>query len=220
MTRERLAVVLQWLSLAGIVLLAWLVLRGWAGAQEPIAVVVEADALAGALEHELAVWERRDGSIVYVAHCRSAPGGCEARVRSIAVELVRAARAHRVDPWLLAAMALRESGLNPEAVGAIGEVGVLQLHPRSAHGQRARAACRRAPGRCGAAVIWIAAEHLAAVQAICGSEGAALGAYNRGECGETTYSRRVLRRRDGLRRVARGDGPRSAAPAVAEGSGS
>lgn len=184
---------------------------------------VEADRLTAALARALTIWERpSDGRVVYVHHCRTAPGGCDARLRAIALEMIRAGRIHGVDPWLLAAMAYRESGLNPDAIGAVGEVGVLQLHPRSARGRRALAACARAPSRCTAAVIWLAAEGLAASIARCGSEPAALGAYNRGHCGATSYSTRVLRQRGLLLAwatesisaevtAAEGDGPSSAA---------
>lgn len=184
---------------------------------------VEADRLTAVLARALTVWERpSDGHVVYAHHCRTAPGGCEARLRAIALEMIRAGRAHGVDPWLLAAMAYRESGLNPDAIGAVGEVGVLQLHPRSARGRRAIAARARAPSRCTAAVIWLAAEGLTASLARCGSEPAALGAYNRGHCGATSYSARVLRQRELLLAwatesisaeviAAEGDGPSSAA---------
>lgn len=187
------------------------------------APIAEAHRLTAVLARALTVWERpSDGHVVYAHHCRTAPGGCEARLRAIALEMIRAGRAHGVDPWLLAAMAYRESGLNPDAIGAVGEVGVLQLHPRSARGRRALAACARAPSRCTAAVIWLAAEGLAASIARCGSEPAALGAYNRGHCGVTSYSRRVLRQRELLLAwageagsaevtAAEGEGPSSAA---------
>lgn len=163
----------------------------------------EIDALSTALGSALTVWERSDGRVIYVHHCRTARGGCEARLRAMAGEFVSAARAHNLDPWLLAAMALRESALNPDAVGAIGEVGVMQLHPRSARGRRAISACRRSPDRCTAAVIWLAAEGLREAIDRCGSIESGLGAYNRGRCGETSYSRRVLQHRERLRSWAR-----------------
>jgi hypothetical protein len=191
MIRERIIDALRVVVLAGIVLLAWLVLRGMVAAQEP--------QLARALAHSMAIWQRPSGGVIYIHHCRTAPGGCVKRVRGLAGELERAGRTHRVDPWLLAAIAIRESGLNPSAVGRAGEQSIMQLHPRSAHGRRLATACRRAPTRCEAAAIWIAAEHLRASIDRCGSEASALGAYNSGRCVESDYARRVLARRERLR---------------------
>jgi soluble lytic murein transglycosylase-like protein len=136
----------------------------------------------------------------YVAHCRRARGGCEDRVARLAVALINAASREGVDAYLLAAIAFHESALNADAVGAAGERTIMQLHPNSRHGMEAARQCRRAPRECEAISIEIAAHLLAAAIARCGSEAAALGAYNRGVCGETSYSRAVLRLREEMRR--------------------
>lgn len=151
------------------------------------------------LLREMVVWQRPgDRGVVYVSHCRASSRGCEGRARHLAGEMVRAGRAHGVDPWLLGAIALRESGLNPMAVGAAGETSIMQIHPRGRAGDRLARACSRAPSRCTSAAIWLAAEMLAGAMERCGSEAAALGAYNSGRCGAGDYSRRVLARRDRL----------------------
>ena len=95
-------------------------------------------ALARALDARLTVW-RSGGRRVYVGHCRRARVACRARVVALARVRARAGVRHDVDPFLLAAMALRESGLNPFAEGAAGERGIVQLHPRGV-GSRVREA--------------------------------------------------------------------------------
>ncbi len=166
-------------------------LRG-AHAQEPDA--------RGRIEHamraRLRVWERPDGTPVYAGHCRRAAGGCEARLRRLSTFIVASARVHDVDPWVLAAIAVRESGANPNALGARGEFGVMQLHPASRHGRSAMALCAGAPGTCPRIDVDAAAVLLRAGRDRCGSISAALGLYNSGRCGETAYSASVLRMRE------------------------
>jgi hypothetical protein len=150
------------------------------------------------LLEELAMYEALTQRLrvgkTYIAHCRSAPGGCERRVATLSHLIVRACRRHGIDPWLLAAMAVRESGLNPDARGAMGELGVLQLHPYSAPGIRARMVCKRAPSDCTAAVVDEGAAHLASKLRQCGDIESALTAYNsRSGCGPSDYANRVMR---------------------------
>lgn len=125
----------------------------------------------------------------YVAHCRSAHGGCEARMRRTAELFVRSGFDHRIDPWLLAAIALRESG----------EAGLMQLHPRSRAGREAAERCAASPRACPAIQVDAAARLLRASIDRCGSEALALGAYNTGRCEENAYARAVLARRDRMR---------------------
>lgn len=82
--------------------------------------------------------------------------------------------------------------MDSSAVGAAGELGLMQLHPRSPWGRRARARCRAGDERCDAVVVDEAAGLLAAALARCGAIEAALGAYNTGRCGPSRYSARVL----------------------------
>ncbi len=155
--------------------------------QEPVQAQIER-----ALRARLQIWTRPSGRPVYVRHCRDAHGGCEARTRRLSELFVQAGHAHRVDPWLLAAIAVRESGTNPNAVGGRGEFGVMQLHPGSRRGREASLRCAGAPGTCPAEDVDVAAALVRVGIDRCGTEATALGLYNAGRCGETTYSRGVL----------------------------
>jgi hypothetical protein len=158
--------------------------------------VVDDLALHAALLERVAVWRRSDGP-VYVSHCRRASEGCTRRIGAFARMFVSVGSRYRIDPYLIAAMAMRESGLNPDARGSIGEFGLLQLHPYSAAGMRARMVCKRAPSDCTRAIVDEATRHLAAQIARCGNLERALTAYNRGVCrapdGDDRYARQVLR---------------------------
>lgn len=93
-------------------------------------------AIAGALERALLA--RMSGA----RHCREAPGGCEARVRRIAVAVAHEANRAGVDPWLVIAVILTESGGNSDAIGrSHGELGLMQLHPEGRWARAALAAC-------------------------------------------------------------------------------
>ncbi|MDW8362853.1 MAG: transglycosylase SLT domain-containing protein [Myxococcales bacterium] len=175
--------------------------RGQAGEDET------ARLLARALEERIAVWGTRGGRILHARHCRAASEGCRARLALFARWIAGAARAHGVDPWLLAAIAVRESGLDPFAVGRDGEHGIVQLHPRGVGrgvrfvaSERYRARCSRAAGACQQEVLDVGARHLADAIAGCGGDPVAgLGAYNSGRCGPTRYVVRVLLERRRLR---------------------
>jgi hypothetical protein len=144
----------------------------------------------------------RLGSGHYVLHCRRAHGGCEARARRMAALFVRAGRDHDVDAWLLAAIALRESGGNPDAIGARGEIGLMQLHPQSRAGRLAAQLCAETPAHCPAIQIDGAARVLRASIDTCGSVDGALARYNSGACDSergAAYARAVLARLERLR---------------------
>ena len=66
----------------------------------------------------------------YVAHCRRARGGCEARVHELATLLINAASREGVDAYLLAAIAFHESALNADAVGRAGDILAVEGEPR------------------------------------------------------------------------------------------
>lgn len=166
--------------------------------------------LLNALERRVTVWESPKGRVVHASHCRTGPGGCRARIAVITRWLADAAEKYSIDPFVLAAMAVKESGLNPFAEGSVGELGLLQLHPRGVgrrtefvRNERFRKRCERSVGACQQEVIEIGAEHLADAIARCGDLRAALGAYNSGKCGETEYTERILdERRELLERSA------------------
>lgn len=168
-------------------------------------------ALARALEQRMTVW-RSDSRVIYVRHCRDAPGGCRERMGEFARMMGDAASESELDPFLLGAMAVRESGMNPLAAGPAGERGIVQLHPRGPAGRVSfvrseahRARCARQPGVCQDEVLRAGARLLARSIQRCGSVRAALGAYNSGTCGDTDYTRRVMSERQRLLRLAKGD---------------
>lgn len=154
----------------------------------------EVIALARALRSSVDVASGRDP----VRHCRQGVRGwerCDERLEAFAAAFVASGRRHRVPPVVLAAIAVGESGLNPEATGRAGEIGIMQLHPHGVGRSLARATCSSSRvDACQAAVVELAAEHLAAWRARCSSDLEALGAYNRGRCGSTPYAERVVAR--------------------------
>lgn len=155
-----------------------------------------------ALSRRLTVWTRPGGVATYVSHCRRAVEGCPARVAAISQYISEVAQRHAIDPFVLAAMAMRESGLDPFVEGAAGERGIVQLHPRGIGGrvrfvrsEAYRNRCRRLAGACQREILEAGATHLTEAIERCSGLSEGLGAYNRGVCGETSYSRRVLRER-------------------------
>lgn len=169
-------------------------------------------AIARALEERLTVWVRADGRRVYAKHCRSAPVDCRARIVALAEILEREARTHRLDPWLLAALAYKESGLDPSALGARGEAGIVQLHPRGAgDGVRYvedagfRERCQERVDACQGPVVVRGAQVLSESIERCGGVMPGLGRYATGRCTrEVRYIERIIRERDRLRSL--GDG--------------
>jgi hypothetical protein len=153
----------------------------------------------------------RTGFMVPAYHCRRAQGGCDARLLEFAHYLQDAGERFEVDPWLLAAMAFRESSLNPFAVGAIGERGILQLHPRGSKTKNVRFVkdqwyrdrCKNQLGACQREVVDRAAMMLASSLEKCGGDlEGALGMYNAGRCGANPrYAERVLAERQRLKRA-------------------
>ncbi|MEM9189357.1 MAG: transglycosylase SLT domain-containing protein [Myxococcota bacterium] len=164
--------------------------------------------LSQALLQQLTVHVRADGTPVFARHCRNGPVDCEARVKVFAQLIEGAANDHGIDPFLLAALAVRESSLNPGAVGAQGEAGILQLHPRGAgRGMRYvedeahREACQARIDACQGPVVVRAAETLSASIDRCGSVRSALGRYASGRCrADLSHIDRVLETRDALKR--------------------
>lgn len=160
----------------------------------------DAKALADALDRRLTYpYSLRVGRPRHIWHCRNAPSGCRARVEAFAHLFVNAGKQTGVSPWLLAAMAMKESGLNPLAEGKGGERGILQIHPRRKEasglaifkdGKR----CKKDPDPCQEEVVMLAAQILRDAIERCGSTAGGLRAYNSGRCnGATSYDRRVER---------------------------
>lgn len=132
------------------------------------------------------------GSGHYVAHCRNAPEGCRARVTQYVHWAEEAAAIHRIDPKLMLAVAIRESGMDPAALGALGERGVYQLHPRGA-APRAERMCKESSRPLGWCQTYIAAQVLSRGLRTCdGSLDQALSYYNSGHC-LPRYARKILR---------------------------
>lgn len=166
--------------------------------------------LYAAIQTRIAVSTKtREGITIPAAHCRHALEGCDRRLAEFAEYLTTSGAEFGVDPWLLAAMAARESGFNPFAQGSVGELGLLQLHPKSRAAREVRFVqdeayrkrCRKEPGACQRDVIRRAAQLLASSLDRCGGdESAALGLYNTGRCaGNVKYSKLVLEERSKLR---------------------
>ncbi|MCA9604933.1 MAG: transglycosylase SLT domain-containing protein [Myxococcales bacterium] len=170
----------------------------------------DAEALARAFLARLTVWRRADGTRVLSRRCREGPVDCEARLTTFARLIARAARAHDLDPFLLGALAMRESGLDPAALGRRNEAGIVQLHPRGAgrdvryvQDRAYRDACQAEVDACQAPVLERGAASLAASIEECGSLVAGLGAYATGHCTErAVHPQRVLEEQRTLRDLA------------------
>jgi len=166
-----------------------------------------------ALHERVTVWRRPDGARVYVSHCRQVIGGCESRVAAFAQMIFEAAERHGIDPFVLAAIAMRESALDPGAIGATGEAGIVQLHPRGVGARvrfvndaQYRSLCVRRPAACQGPVLDRGAELLARCVAQCGTLEAGLGMYNSGECDpRRAYVRRVLSEASALHALVNDD---------------
>ena len=164
------------------------------------------------MTERIAVGHNRLGNLVPVRHCRRAKEGCDRRLTEFAHYLVDVGHAHGLDPWLMAAMAFRESGMNPFARGAIGELGILQINPGRRDARQVRfirdgwyrQRCRKQAGACQREIVEHAAQVLTKALAMCGGDlRAALGAYNSGHCtGGKRYAKRVLQEREALLRAA------------------
>ena len=152
---------------------------------------------------------KRTGLSIPIYHCRQAREGCDKRLTEFAHYIIDAGEKNRVDPWLLAAMAFRESGMNPFVVGAVGELGILQLHPKNPKVKSVRFVrdayyrqrCRKEAGACQREVVDRAAEILARSLEKCDNDlYRALGMYNSGKCGGSkSYADRILYERDKLK---------------------
>lgn len=172
------------------------------------------DAHAARLERafvkRMTVWMRPDGSPVLTKHCRQGPVDCRQRLATFARLVVRSAHQHDLDPFLLGALAVHESGLNPAALGQRGEAGLVQLHPRGAGvdvryvlDESYRDRCQRRLDACQGPVLDRGAATLADHISRCGGVEQGLSAYASGRCGfRGAHPQRVLAERDRLRGLA------------------
>lgn len=169
-------------------------------------------ALARAIDVRLTVREDRQGDPIHVQHCRAVPAGCRSRIVAFARLIIEASNRAGVDPFLTAAIGMRESGLNPLAVSPVGARGVVQLNPKYrgktvpfVYDERYRAKCSRRPGACQREVLeaglglyeW-------AVNRCGGDVRKGLAWYNSGHCDKQNgYAASVLRERRRLLRLAK-----------------
>jgi hypothetical protein len=169
-------------------------------------------ALARAIDARLTIRENREGDPIHIQHCRIVEGGCRARVATLSRLITEASNRVGVDPFLTAAIAMRESGLNPLAVSPVGARGVVQLNPRYrgktvpfVYNERYREQCARRPGACQREVLdaglglykW-------AVSRCDGDVERGLAWYNSGRCDKRNgYAASVLRERRRLLRLAK-----------------
>ena len=185
---------------------------------------VDAALIQEALRSRLTVHVHpRTGERTATKHCRHAAEGCDTRLAEFSRYMREAGEQYGLDPWLLAAMAFRESGLNPFAVGTRGEKGILQLHPKNRRAKSVRfvqdasywTRCQQQPGACQREVVERAAFILASSLNKCGGDlQQALGMYNTGRCGGSlTYAKRVLQERARLMQLAGVDASAPVLPA-------
>jgi hypothetical protein len=137
------------------------------------------------------VWITPSGDPVYAPQFRNAPNGAENRALELATDFAFAEQVYGIDRYLLAALAYRESGFDPNAIGGLNEFSIMQLHPGSAAGRETARFCKAYP-RCEHAAILAAARVLAEGLATCGSEAMALGYYRTGHCVAGPGAQRVL----------------------------
>jgi hypothetical protein len=177
-------------------------------------------ALARAIDARLIVRENRRGEPIHVQHCRVVDGGCRARVAKLSRLITESSNRAGVDPFLTAAIAMRESGLNPLAVSPVGARGVVQLNPKYRgktvpfiYNQSYREQCSRRPGACQREVLdaglglyrW-------AVSRCGGNVEKGLAWYNSGRCDKQNgYAASVLRERRRLLRLAKDADPSQSA---------
>jgi hypothetical protein len=177
-------------------------------------------ALARAIDARLIVRESRSGEPIHVQHCRVVEGGCRARVAKLARLITESSNRAGVDPFLTAAIAMRESGLNPLAVSPVGARGVVQLNPKYrgktvpfVYNESYREQCSRRPGACQREVLDAGLGLYQWAVSRCGGDvEKGLAWYNSGRCDKRNgYASSVLRERRRLLRLAKEADPSQAA---------
>jgi hypothetical protein len=169
-------------------------------------------ALARAIDARLIVRESRQGTPIHVQHCRVVEGGCRARIATLSRLMTEASNRAGVDPFLTAAIALRESGLNPLAVSPVGARGVVQLNPKYrgktvpfVYNESYREQCARRPGACQREVLDAGLGLYRWAVTRCGGDvEKGLAWYNSGRCDKQNgYASSVLGERRRLLRLAK-----------------
>ena len=169
-------------------------------------------ALARAIDARLIVRETRGGEPIHVQHCRVVEGGCRARIATLSRLITEASNRAGVDPFLTAAIAVRESGLNPLAVSPVGARGVVQLNPKYRgktvpfiYNETYREQCSRRPGACQREVLDAGLGLYRWAVSRCGGDVAkGLAWYNSGRCDKRNgYAASVLGERRRLLRLAK-----------------
>ncbi len=173
-------------------------------------------ALARAIDARLIVRESRQGELIHVQHCRVSQGGCRARIATLSRLITEASNRAGVDPFLTAAIAMRESGLNPLAVSPIGARGVVQLNPKYrgktvpfVYNERYRKECGLRPGACQREVLEAGLGLYAWAVGRCGGDvQKGLAWYNSGRCDKRNgYAASVLQERRRLLGLAKDADP-------------
>ena len=169
-------------------------------------------ALARAVDARLIVRESRAGEPIHVQHCRIVEGGCRSRIATLSRLITEASNRAGIDPFLTAAIAMRESGLNPLAVSPVGARGVVQLNPKYrgktvpfVYNESYREQCSRRPGACQREVLEAGLGlYQWAVSRCGGNVEKGLAWYNSGRCDKQNgYASSVLRERRRLLRLAK-----------------
>jgi len=127
-----------------------------------------------------------------IEHARHRGGALYAE--QLADQIETTARHRRLDSWLIAAVAFAESGFDGRRIGAVGELGLMQLHPRTPAGRAYAALCgpRRPQAECDRIALELGATVLSRALGACHSEHAALGLYRSGACVEGPAGLRVV----------------------------
>jgi hypothetical protein len=173
-------------------------------------------ALARAIDARLIVRESRAGKPIHVQHCRIVEGGCRRRIATLSRLITEASNRAGIDPFLTAAIAVRESGLNPLAVSPVGARGVVQLNPKYrgktvpfVYNETYREQCSRRPGACQREVLEAGLGLYKWAVSRCGGDvQRGLAWYNSGRCDKRNgYAASVLSERRRLLRLAKGATP-------------
>ena len=173
-------------------------------------------ALARAIDARLIVRENREGKPIHVQHCRVVEGGCRARIATLSRLITETSNRAGVDPFLTAAIAMRESGLNPLAVSPVGARGVVQLNPKYrgktvpfVYNEKYRKQCSRRQGACQREVLEAGLGlYKWAVERCGGNVEKGLAWYNSGRCDKKNgYASSVLRERKRLLKLAKQSPP-------------
>lgn len=140
-------------------------------------------------------YDYEHGKHTHWKRCKSAqvPGDtgidrCHRRLRELASAFVDAGDEYGIDPWILAAVAWKETRWNTWAQGGISEAGVMQLAGKAKRHPDGKLltfyadpkACRRVPDECQREVVFRAAGIIAKRRDQCGSLEGGLFFFNNG----------------------------------------